>query len=684
MSLPEITEAIHRGYQFLESQLEETHFVPNLSSTKPHDFSQAVASHTVFPQSLILSCLSCSHQTSLLPLKNQLANFLLDQKSPHWSFNYWAKNSEESRKTPYPDDLDVTFCTLSALFLYRPSLINGEVLAKAVALLTNLEIKEGGPYRTWLVTNEVPEVWKDVDLAVNANIAFFFSLQGINLPNLKTLIEERIEQKNFSSPYYFGELPVVYFISRFYRGKKKKKIAESLFRQKKEGKIGKNPLAWALYLSSLLNLGYKVEVEDIRSLLSLQKEDGWSAEAFVIESKRGQKTFYSGSAALTTAFCLEALEKYLQETRTSGKETRSLLKEKNQLYREIILQLKNRFSQLPKDLEKEALRWLDFLVKKDKDQQRALMPYLFAWTLGKRAKKLEKQFLLKLGMANLCGWLAYTIYDNFLDKEGSPQSLPVANVALRELTKTFTELLPQTDWPKIFQKIMDEMEGANNWEVKYTHLISLKNNLPKWGQDEKLAQRSLGHALGPLAILFYLGYGANSPEVRALITFFKHFLIAKQLNDDAHDWEKDLKRGQATPVVTLLLKKTSPKTEEISQLIPELRKLFWEKEVDYVCRKIIYHCRLARKALRGMKLVAKPQFLKSILVPLEQAAQKTQREKRQMLSFIKNYSPPKSISKSSTKEAAPVAAKAATKKILTAKSREEPKLKLEKSKGKTT
>ena len=608
---------------------------------------------------------------------------MLGQKSQHWSFNYWLKNSEESRKTPYPDDLDVTFCTLSALFLHRPSLINGEVLAKAVTLLTNLEIKEGGPYRTWLVSNDAPAVWQDVDLAVNANIAFFLSLQGINLPKLKAFIEQRIDQKDFSSPYYFSPFPVIYFISRFYRGKKKKKIADYLLRQKKDGKIGKNSLSRALYLSSLFNLGYKVKAEDVYSLLSQQDKGGWPAEGFVIESKKEKKVYYSGSAALTTAFCLEALGKYLYQIQTAKKK-QICPKEGKTLYREIVLQLKSRFSQLPKDLEKEAVGWLDFLVKKDKDQQRALMPYFFASALGPKAKEIEKEFLLKLGMANLYGWLAYTIYDNFLDNEGEPRSLPVANLALRELTQIYTGLLPQTDLPKTFQKIMDELEGANNWEVKYAHLVSLKNNLPKWNQYEKLAQRSLGHALGPLAILFYLGYRANSSEVKALITFFKHFLIAKQLNDDAHDWEKDLKRGQVTPVVALLLNRASLKTEEISQLTPELRKLFWEKEVDYVCQKIIHRCRLAKKALRKMKTVTKPQLLKSILIPLEQAAQKTQREKRQMLSFIKNYSCPKNISKSSTKEAAPAPTKATNKPILTAKSREEPKSKQEKSKGKTT
>jgi len=97
----------------------------------------------------VLSCLSALEETpKVKTIKQKAAKFLLSQKSKHWSFNYWVRNSQEAKKLPYPDDLDDTFCALSALFQYDPNLINGSAMAKIITLLTAMEKKEGGPYRT--------------------------------------------------------------------------------------------------------------------------------------------------------------------------------------------------------------------------------------------------------------------------------------------------------------------------------------------------------------------------------------------------------------------------------------------------------------------------------------------------------------------------------------------------------
>src|SRR4030095_7089120 len=105
-------------------------------------------------------------------LQNKIAKFLLLHKSEFWSWNYWQRNSHEAKELPYPDDLDVTFCALAALSHYDKKLISGDVFAYIVQLLTATEKKEGGPYRTWLVAKNAPAVWRDVDLAVNSNIAY--------------------------------------------------------------------------------------------------------------------------------------------------------------------------------------------------------------------------------------------------------------------------------------------------------------------------------------------------------------------------------------------------------------------------------------------------------------------------------------------------------------------------------
>jgi len=63
-----------------------------------------------------------------------------------------------------------------------------------------------------------------------------------------------------------------------------------------------------------------------------------------------------------------------------------------------------------------------------------LMPFLFHANFGlTNEKSILKKDVILLGQANVLGWLAYTIYDDFLDEEGKPELLPLANMYLRRL-----------------------------------------------------------------------------------------------------------------------------------------------------------------------------------------------------------------------------------------------------------
>src|SRR5262249_49160595 len=139
-------------------------------SSASADYSSPLTYRTTFFTSNILAALAVTHDPALFEVKQKSVGFLLNQKSPQWSFNYWDRQSPEFRELPYPDDLDDPFCALAALTATDPQLITGQALAHAVNLLTATEVKPGGPYRTWLVTAAAEAVWQDVDLAVNANV----------------------------------------------------------------------------------------------------------------------------------------------------------------------------------------------------------------------------------------------------------------------------------------------------------------------------------------------------------------------------------------------------------------------------------------------------------------------------------------------------------------------------------
>lgn len=60
------------------------------------------------------------------------------------------------------------------------------------------------------------------------------------------------------------------------------------------------------------------------------------------------------------------------------------------------------------------------------------------------------------------------------------------------------------------------------------------------------------------------------------------YCAARQLNDDIHDWEDDLSNGRITYVSSLLLRQAHIKPGEhlLQELMPKLRKIFWDSELE--------------------------------------------------------------------------------------------------------
>ena len=91
--------------------------------------------------------------------------------------------------------------------------------------------------------------------------------------------------------------------------------------------------------------------------------------------------------------------------------------------------------------------------------------------------------------------------------------------------------------------------------------------------------------MGPLAELLILNYFIESPDYEGAKLFFRHYLIARQLHDDAHDWADDLSHGQINSIGALVLnyfKEHYPKEENATAAIltPKLREIFWTQILD--------------------------------------------------------------------------------------------------------
>jgi len=625
------------------TQLKNGGFI-SLSSPNKNNFTSSLRYQTVFMPAFILSALSQDNSRQSVLVKRKLASWLKNQKSPHGSYNYWAKNAPQRTETPYPDDLDDTFCALSALWLNDSSDIDGSLLAQAVKLLIATEDQPGGPYRTWLVPKTVDKVWLDIDLAVNANVAYFLSLAAEPLPNLTHMMEQAIANKSFHSPYYPDEYPVIYFIARSYRENKQHDLAAYILSLRNQAGHWGTPLHTALAISSLVRLGAKVKFDSSMAyLFSTQSEDGsWPAEAFCIDPAIDGQTYYCGAPALTTAFVLEAL--LLIESSSHKKQAAVHDQQAEKIYRNVLGAVNKKYRTHGKDMQKNIHKVLRDFTGNNQGKDIVLLPYAFHHSLIQPSKP-DYQFLSMLGRANLYGWLAYTIYDDFLDDEGDARMLSGANIAMRESLRCFREAMSGCDdFLEFVDQTFDAIDRANNWEVTYCRFDKHKNKitidkLPDWKTRQKLAERSFGHALTPIAVLVRHGLDMNNKDVQQTILAIKHYLIARQLNDDLHDWQDDFARGHATYVVTEILKDidVQQKTVDLKQILPVMQRVFWHETVLDICKVISSHTTKARKALQSCHTINDTNIIITLLDGIDTINAETKKSVANAKGFLKEY-----------------------------------------------
>lgn len=635
---------IRKGLAFIASQQQADGSFLSQSSPLPEAWQPDTKYHTTFTPALILACLSAVPDASIIT--KPLAKFVLAQKSPHGSFNYWAKKSPARKSLPYPDDLDDTFCSLIGLYLHGQTLVNEKLLAQMVKLLLATEVKPGGPYRTWLVAASADKAWQDVDLAVNANIAYFVSLVSNRLPKLDGLIKKAVATKKLNSPYYPSALPVLYYLARACPDDTKAKLA-ALTEQTWRATSQPTPLEAALTLLSLCRLKPQSRlIPSIRQfILNSQTSNGsWAASAFCLDPAKNGQQYFSGCEALTTAFCVEALAAH-DNLPTSQLPTARARTDKRagRLQAKVVAQATARFKLLAPDLRKQAQQIFQKTVAGDDKHEITLLPYLFNQSLV-QPSKINDATLVKLGLANLYGWIAYTIYDDFLDDEGQPALLSVANVSLRASLLSFLEALPSNQ--QFHQRItqtFDIIDGANAWEIAHCRFKVdaagvILDKLPHYGRRAKLAERSLGHGLTPLAVLLTSGKTLADPKVQAIDQAFRQYLIARQINDDCHDWKDDLKRGHVTYVVSHILQNLPDGTpQSFSKLLPAMDTVFWHHSLTNICNTMQSHLKLGRRQLTKQALLVPDNLVSRLLDGVEVSVQETIAGQAQAIKFLRSY-----------------------------------------------
>ncbi len=573
---------------------------------------------TTFYTSLICTAVSNA------AIQDKAATFLLSQLSTASSCNYWQRGSAEEARAPYPDDLDDTALALLAIHSFQPELITEMHLARLAQLLIANEEKPGGPYQTWILDARSPE-WHDIDIVVNSTIAFLLASLGIQQQTLDEYIERQCLTESYASKYYHDDIVVLYFIARAYAGDDKIVLVKQIIDKRNSKGHWDTPLRTALAVSSLLRLGVSaIEMsEGVQFLLDSSAQGQWPQSPFIIESYENGMPVHSSCSAYLSACCVEALtlyEKAMQHTGHSDTEQTDL-----QFITAVRQHCLDLFIDSPVVMQnqlKEAMAALDMY-------DIALLPYRFSSQL------LPEEEVISLSALGVLGWIGYGICDDIVDGEDATSLLPLAMLCIRKVEAIIGSLEVDTNVPS---SILSGIAGATAWEHEQCRIennngvLILPEPLPDYGDYAVLAQKSLGHAI-PILLACMLAH--QDGDAAILQEFFTHYLIARQLNDDAHDWLLDLQNGFLNSVSAHMLRAWEKGNQiDLAKDEQELQQLFWEYEIDHCTALIAEHCAYARSAVKKTTIISDVAFLEQLIAPLEHAVKVALAERDRMSVFL--------------------------------------------------
>lgn len=285
---------------------------------------------------------------------------------------------------------------------------------------------------------------------------------------------------------------------------------------------------------------------------------------------------------------------------------------------------------------------LDFLKRVARADVTGEIASIAAYTAQTIDAHVPHETLRHLGEANIHGWTAYTIYDHILDGETTVARLPIANIAMRLALGQYKELFsPDHAFHGVIANYFNQVDTANAWELQHSRFLTQDDKihigkLPDYGQHDILARRSSIHILGPLAIAHISNWQQN--ETRQLETGLRHYLIARQLSDDIHDWKDDIRSGQISAVVTQLLKhsRIPPGEHPIEQLIEDLQKDFWQHTMKVINDLIVKHASQANRHLLAVNCKPSGQLI-ALVNRLRDIANASTQERERFIDFAHSY-----------------------------------------------
>ena len=321
----------------------------------------------------------------------------------------------------------------------------------------------------------------------------------------------------------------------------------------------------------------------------------------------------------------------------------ALIATENQHENRVVIHIANDIENLDINLKLYAEKIFHGVKKADKDHEISMLSKVFMDSLDIENES-DDHLAHILGVSNFYAWIAYTIYDDFIDDEGDSQYLPIANLAHR---LSLQHYLSVANTPKLEDVIFDayySVDAANAWELQNCRAqIKSKSiyitSIPHYGDGDFLARRAIGHILGPIIITQNIDSLTKKQKIQ-IKDALKHYLIARQINDDMHDWLEDLQNGHLSFVVSYLLKSCGIKNGKHSLKIMgnALKTYFWRHGIEDISKIVITHTEKSKEMLMETGLMkVDSAFVSNFIQPIEDSARDALLRHQDQLEFLKSY-----------------------------------------------
>ena len=586
---------------------------------------------TIFYPALIGSILAMLKRKETHDIIKKINYFLQSEKSDNELWSYWAQTDTHNTQFPYPADLDDS--SLAIVVQSVTKNLEIQTLIQYIQSLTNNEEKPGGPYKTWIMTKN-EEKWSDIDPVVNAGIAYALKQQDVVLNNLNNYIIDRIATNNWRSPYYVSEPLMLFLLDRGLNGQcdtEIKKIVNG-YSQKIDG-LSLLELGLTLILMIKIGSDSIIITEYTKKIIGAGQ--AYAADPCILEKQENATTEISGCVALTATVCALAINYYDDYEVGRCSKSPIISSVENQLHDVIITTVAGKLNKLDHNLFTVGLQEFSTLVGTPLAREITLISFDIARAFE---AELPLQLYIELGTANLWGWLSYQLYDGCYDEGTISQNLSLANICLREATLGYHAVATEYRIPtELVTDTLDHIDLAHAHELKErTHFFADSAYAKELlgSTTLNLCERSFGHTLGPQLISIISRQTKETQQ--QLKKLFTHYLNARQMCDDLHDWNEDYAANRLTGVTKPLF--LSCYAFPALNNSGAAKEIFWEEGIVIAIRQAQQEIEQALYIMKKISWRASaPIMLSKTINRLGDALHTVMREHQTMQALIKHY-----------------------------------------------